>query len=184
MADAEGLPENIRRFVRYLKAGPGTKAQTLAAANEAAAELELLATKCASTLGSCFAAGTPLRTPYGAVTIERLRPGDEILSRDEYDPTGPVTAKVVEEVFTHLAQTLEIQVVGRIIRTTMGHPFWVVAKGWVPAQALAVGDRLVGHDNQQVTIEKVVETNQWETVYNLPRCRLPYVLRRLRRVGV
>jgi hypothetical protein len=48
---------------------------------------------------ACFAAGTPLRTPDGSKPIEDFRVGDWILSRDEFDPVGPVLSQRVEEVF-------------------------------------------------------------------------------------
>jgi hypothetical protein len=117
--------------------------------------------------GACFAAGTPLLTPTGSKSIEQFVPGDLVLSRDEYDIEGVVTPKVVEEVFVHLAEVAEVHVGGRVIGTTLGHPFWVQGKGWVPARELVAGDRLVGHDGQWVVVEQVVETGQWTTVYNM-----------------
>ena len=48
---------------------------------------------------TCFARGTPVRTPGGSTRIEDLKAGDLVLSRDEHDPDGPVVAKRVEEVF-------------------------------------------------------------------------------------
>lgn len=36
------------------------------------------------------AAGTPILTPRGAVLIENLQPGDEVLSRSDVNFTGPV----------------------------------------------------------------------------------------------
>lgn len=47
-------------------------------------------TKAAQFLGldACFGAGTPILTADGAVAIDRLRDGDEVLSRDEHDSSG------------------------------------------------------------------------------------------------
>jgi len=43
----------------------------------------------------CFAAGTSTSDR----TIETIRAGEVVYSRDEHDPSGAVEAKVVEEVF-------------------------------------------------------------------------------------
>lgn len=87
--------------------------------------------------------------------------------QNSLDPIGDVCVQTVEAVFVWLAPILEVQVAGRVIRTTDEHPFWVVDRGWQPARKLSAGDRLIGHDNQQVVVEKVTETGNWERVYNL-----------------
>ena len=48
----------------------------------------------------------PLLTPVGSKPIEQFRVGDMVLSRTEFDPSGPVEAKVVEEVFNRAASEL------------------------------------------------------------------------------
>jgi hypothetical protein len=116
---------------------------------------------------SCFAAGTPLLTPSGSKVIDEFVRGDMVLSRDEHDINGVVTAKIVEEVFVGTAKIVEIHIGEHVIRTTSQHPFWIQSKGWLPAHELVAGDRLVGHDNQEVVVEKVVDPDQWATVYNL-----------------
>jgi RHS repeat-associated protein len=116
---------------------------------------------------SCFAAGTPLLTPAGSKPIEEFVAGDFVLSRDEFDPTGDVVSKLVEEVFRRSAKMLSIRVGNRTIRTTDEHPFWVHGKGWLPARQLIAGDGLVSHDGQRVVVSEVVDTGKWEVVYNL-----------------
>ncbi|HYH66562.1 MAG TPA: polymorphic toxin-type HINT domain-containing protein, partial [Urbifossiella sp.] len=115
----------------------------------------------------CFAAGTPLRTPDGAKRIEEFRVGDEVLSRDEFDADGPVTAKLVEEVFVREGLVWNLHVGGQVIRTTAEHPFYAAGKGWVACQQLAVGDRLLAEDGSWVAVEDLLDTGEWETVYNL-----------------
>jgi hypothetical protein len=116
---------------------------------------------------ACFAAGTPLLTPTGDKRIEQFQPGDLILSRSELDPNGELEAKVVEEVFVRLGQILHLHVGGQVIRTTAEHPFWVQGKGWLPASELQVGDLLNSHDGQWVAVEDLLDTSEYETVYNL-----------------
>jgi hypothetical protein len=116
---------------------------------------------------ACFAAGTPLRTPWGAMNIEDVRVGDTVLSRDEYDPTGAVVGKVVEEVFVRLAAIWELLIGGRVIGTSGEHPFYAWEKGWVPARELAAGDTLLCEDGVWRCVDGVRDTGEWRTVYNL-----------------
>jgi hypothetical protein len=58
-------------------------------------------------------------------------------------------------------------VAGRVIRTTAEHPFWVVGKDWLPANRLAPGDLLLTPEGEQVAVEQVAQTSQYERVYNL-----------------
>jgi hypothetical protein len=115
----------------------------------------------------CFAAGTPLRTPDGAKAIEAFRPGDLILSRDEHDPAGEVVTRAVEEVFVREGLIWHLHVRGQVIRTTAEHPFYARGRGWVACHELAVGDWLLAEDGHWVTVEDLLDTGCWETVYNL-----------------
>jgi hypothetical protein len=90
-----------------------------------------------------------------------------VLSRDQHDVEGVVEPKVVEEVFAGLAKVIQVHVGGQVISPTEAHPFWVQGKGWLPARELIAGDRLLGHDGQSAVVEKVVDPDQWVTVYNL-----------------
>src|SRR5262249_37167662 len=85
----------------------------------------------------------------------------------EFDPDGPVEAKVVEEVFVRVGHLMHLHVGGQVIRTTLEHPFFVRGKGWLPAGELRVGDALLGHDGRWTTVEDLLDTEGLETVYNL-----------------
>jgi len=117
--------------------------------------------------GSCFAAGTPLLTPTGDKPIEQFQPGDWILTAPEDDPTAPVEAKQVEEVFKNHAVVLELRVGGRVILTTDEHPFWVQGRGWTSAKDLMEGDRLRSHDGRWVVLNGTRRTGNEVPVYNL-----------------
>ena len=69
----------------------------------AALKLHLQALGCKYLNAGCFAAGTPLWTPGGYRAIETLVPGELVYSRDEWNPTGDIEAKVIEEVFARYA---------------------------------------------------------------------------------
>jgi hypothetical protein len=117
--------------------------------------------------GGCFVGGTPLLTPTGAKAIERFEPGDLVLSRSEHTPEGALEAKVVLDTFVLVAPVLELHVGGRVIRTTAEHAFSVVGRGWLAAGFLQAGDVLCSHDGKLVAVERLVETREVLTVYNL-----------------
>jgi hypothetical protein len=106
-------------------------------------------------------------TPGGSKPIEQFKEGDLVLSRDEADPCGRVQAKVVLAVFAYDSYVLQLRVAGRVIRTTAEHPFWVVGKDWLPANRLAPGDLLLTPEGEQVAVEQVAQTSEYERVYNL-----------------
>jgi hypothetical protein len=116
---------------------------------------------------ACFAAGTPLLTPDGSKFIEDIRVGDLVLSRHEDDPEGPVVAKRVVNLFQNYSPLLDLHVGGRVIRTTAEHPFWIVGRGWTPAQQIMRGDLLLGADNEQTASTLVEGPKESAPVYNL-----------------
>ena len=98
--------------------------------------------------------------------MEDFRVGDRVLSRDEFDSTGAIEAKVVEEIFVHQALAWHLHVGGQTIRTTAEHPFWIEGKGWLAVNQLVIGDRLLSSDGTGIEIEDLLDTGEWETVYN------------------
>jgi hypothetical protein len=101
--------------------------------------------------------------------IDEIAVGDDVLSRDEHDPAGPLAWKRVEETFERVGMAYELEVTGgRVIPTTMEHPFYVVGKGWTAAGELQPGDQLVGLDSQEhVTVTALRSTGRLEKLYNL-----------------
>src|SRR5262249_44520593 len=116
---------------------------------------------------SCFAARTPILTPDGFKFIEDLKVGDLVLSRSEFDPEGPVEAKVVEEVFVNFAPLVAVHVGGRIINTTAPHAFFVRAKGWTRVADLQLNDLLCGSNERNQLVEQIIYQDEMATVYNL-----------------
>jgi hypothetical protein len=98
---------------------------------------------------------------------DSIREQDFLVARNEFDPDGPLVLKRVEEVFTRVAQIVELVVNGRIIGTTAEHPFFVVRhQRFIPANELEVGDEFLSHDGQLVKLEAIRDTGRVETVYN------------------
>ena len=95
-----------------------------------------------------------------------IRLGDLVASRSEFDPSGPIEYKEVEEVFIRVSPILNVHVAGQVIETTPEHPFYVEGRGWIPAQELLIGDVLLTRDDQLVPLQGVADSGRVETVYN------------------
>lgn len=90
---------------------------------------------------SCFPPGTLVSTMNGDTPIEEIRVGDRVLSQDSQ--SGELFYKPVHATTLRPStQILEISLGGNTIRSTIGHPFWVVGHGWRLAKDLEPGDRL------------------------------------------
>jgi hypothetical protein len=91
--------------------------------------------------GSCFFAGTLVRTETGLATIESLQPGDRVLSQDQ--DTGELAYRVVlRKTLRSPAPMVRLTSGGETLLTTLGHPFWVSGQGWKMAKQLAEGELL------------------------------------------
>jgi hypothetical protein len=128
---------------------------------------EQAATEAAPNTKNCFGAGTPLLTPSGSRKIEEFRRGDLVLSRDEWDPSGVAVAKAVEEVYTGNARVVDLEVGGKVIRTTAEHLFWVRGRGWTEVSIFEPGYELIGHDGQRSRVEGISEVDEVVAVYNI-----------------
>ena len=90
---------------------------------------------------SCFAPGTPVWTATGATAIEKILPGDRVLSQDP--ETGELTYKPVLKVTLRSARPmLDLTVGDETIRSTRGHLFWVAGEGWLMAREMVAGQKL------------------------------------------
>ena len=72
--------------------------------------------------------------------IERIRPGDIVLSRNENSPEAPLTPARVVQTFVNHANIVALTIGSQTIRTTAEHPFWVRGRGWTDVKDLVVGD--------------------------------------------
>lgn len=127
---------------------------------------------------NCFVAGTEVETDangvFGQEPIENVRVGDEVLSRDQYDPSAPAEARRVTAVFSHTAYALaDVTVRGaagtaETIRVTPEHPFYVDGLGWTASDQLAAGEHLSEADGTEATVVGVADEAcpAGVTVYN------------------
>jgi pretoxin HINT domain-containing protein len=120
---------------------------------------------------SCFAAGTPVATPNGPMSIERIVPGDLVLSRDE--ETGNFSTQRVSATFITLDRQLtDVHTVSLsgdkgTVRVTPGHLFWTPTDTWLPAEELVPGAVLVDSSGAEVSVVSVAPVRAPANVYNL-----------------
>lgn len=129
----------------------------------------------------CFVAGTPVWTKNGLTNIEDVKPGDYVMSRDEF--TGEQCYKPVVETFiTHPTSLIHIRYaalnrhggeaegddssdeehqstsMGGTLVCTPQHPFYLVNReqlGFVEAGSLRTGDQLQLIDGSIATVNRL-----------------------------
>ena len=123
------------------------------------------------TIG-CFSQGTMIHTGNGLVAIERLRPGDKILSYNEV--TGSTCSAMVESNDRRFASSSIIigwsqgPAIGRL-RSTAEHPYLRVSEQgqrWVEAGELQIGDQ-VRTVSGLATITFIEKCNDVTPIYSL-----------------
>lgn len=138
-----------------------------------------------SAEGGCFTEDLPLfvdhnrSKPIGEIKSyeEHGDDCDWIITRSELDPNGPLVKCRVLKKFVRTAPILNVHVGGRVIGTTVEHPFYIEGKEWYPAFGLDIGD--VTHDfgGPNKPIEGVASSGQIAKVVNISveNCRTYFV---------
>ncbi len=114
----------------------------------------------------CFIAGTQVVIGYdaegNAVTrsVEDLEVGDMVLSRSDLDAGDDLDSRPVTAVSTRTVYQLQHVEVSdsngdsEHLQSTVEHPYYVVGKGWVRADELATGDRMLSDSGQMLTVSQ------------------------------
>ena len=118
-----------------------------------------------ATVGhSCFGAGTMVRTLEGAVSIEKIRAGDLVLT--QAPKTGELKFQPVVTAYHNPPNaTLRIELGKETIVATGIHRFWKAGRGWIMARELKAGDAL--RTLGGLAVVKSVEKEQVQPVFNL-----------------
>ncbi len=116
--------------------------------------------------GGCFSGRMLIDVEGGKKRAKDIQVGDRVAARSQFDSTGPIEYKEVEEVFIRVTPILNVHVAGQVIETSPEHPFYVEGRGWIPAGMLQIGDVLLTREGEQVFVEGVGNSGRVETVYN------------------
>jgi hypothetical protein len=90
--------------------------------------------------------------------IEEIQVGDFVWARAEHDPSAPAKLEKVAALYRSTSYDLQqLEVVNALgqseqIVATDGHPFYVVDVGWTTADAIQVGQKLVGAGGAVLTV--------------------------------
>ena len=130
-----------------------------------------IATRAAQVGGMCFAAGTMVHTPDGPRAIEQLEPGDWVMA----SPPGggePKPKRVLRALWTPSKEVVGFAIttsegVSDVLRVTKEHPFGLAEGGWLPAHALANGDRLVTASGEVATVVAAWSVPGLHDVFNV-----------------
>lgn len=114
---------------------------------------------------SCLVAGTPVWTEQGLVPIEKVQPGDRVLSKEI--ETGELTYKpVMQTTEREPAPVLKFSVGDEAIEASLGHHFWVSGEGWTKTRQLNSQQPLHTVTGMQ-RILNLEDQGRVEKVYNL-----------------
>ena len=117
--------------------------------------------------GGCFPTGTPIRTPQGQTSIEKLSPGDSVLA---VDPEGRMIQTRVDKIFATRSLVLSVDTDHGLLRTTTDHPLGLPGGDFVPAGQLRPGQKVLMWEDGGVRSATVLRTTlegQEREVYNL-----------------
>ena len=117
--------------------------------------------------GACFVVGTKVLTSLGLKAIEKIRPGDKVLSADP--ETGRQEEKEVVRTFVKETDILvHLRIGGEEIVTTENHPFYVDGEGWVTAGELTEEDHVLDSEGRKLQVEEkyVEKLEESVKVYN------------------
>jgi|GEM_PF-3399038 len=100
----------------------------------------------------CFPAFTMVTTLDGDIPIQAVRPGMMVLTRKGYKRVTAATKR------DYSGKMVSIAAWKHHVTATSDHPFWDrVKQGWIPADALSVGDTLESFKDEGVKIDSVFD---------------------------
>lgn|GEM_PF-370245 len=116
---------------------------------------------------NCFVPGTQVLMANGATKpIEEIVAGDLVLSDDPLDGDPPGAERVDEVYHTATYRVFHVRIEGGEVLSTGGHPFWT-QRGWVVAEELSTGDRLMDALGNQNPISSIATESRDTPTLNL-----------------
>ena len=119
--------------------------------------------------GGCFIAGTLITTDHGFENIEKIQPGDIVLSYNEttkQNEYSKVLDTMIHKIWTEL---YSLYIGNEIIKVTDIHRFYILRSGqvqWIPACELQISDLVLFADGTWHQIDNIKKKRCFKTVYN------------------
>jgi len=105
--------------------------------------------------GGCLPAGTPVRTPGGYVSIEKISPNDALIA---IDADRRIITTRVEKVFKTRALILVVETDAGTLRATIDHPVQLASGDFVNAGELRPGQKVLSWDRGTFKESMVLRT--------------------------
>ncbi len=121
----------------------------------------------ATSTMKCFVAGTMIMTATGLIAIENIKAGDKVVSTNS-DTFETAEKTVLETYIRETTELVHLTINGELIKTTREHPFYVKDLGFVNADELNIGSKLIDSNGKILYVEdiKVELVENPVTVYN------------------
>lgn len=119
--------------------------------------------------GGCFIAGTLITTDHGFENIEKIQPGDIVLSYNEMtkqNEYSKVLDTMIHKIWTEL---YSLYIENEIIKVTDIHRFYILRSGqvqWIPACEIRISDLVLFADGTWHQIDDIKKKRCFKTVYN------------------
>ncbi|MFN8635252.1 MAG: RHS repeat-associated core domain-containing protein [Chloroflexota bacterium] len=117
-------------------------------------------------LPNSFSGDTLVATDHGERRIDGLRIGDRVLAYDE--ESGETSYQLVTATVSHQdAAIVRLMLDGQPLEATPEHPFSIQGRGWVHAEDLHPGDRVLRAFGGTGTVTSVTLKRHLQVMYNL-----------------
>ena len=119
--------------------------------------------------GGCFLAGTLISTINGLKPIEKIQPGDIVLSYNEQSKQNEYS-EVLQTMIHYLwTDVYTVNVNNENIKVTGVHRFYIKRAGvvqWIPASELCINDLMYLASGEWKHIDKIIHKKTFRKVYN------------------
>lgn len=117
--------------------------------------------------GGCFKYDTRINTPYGEKEINKLKPGDEVISEEN----GNKKLSYVRETYSiETSDFIEIEACSKKVEVTANHPFMISEGVFKEAGKLNIGDMVYLNYKDKIgkcEIKKIAVKKEKALAYNL-----------------
>jgi len=147
----------------YTSASGGTKVDSTTQVTNASNH-----TLYAQWQSNCFVAGTQVYTENGYKNIEDIKVGEKVYSYN-FDTNSLELSKVVDTIRNTTNTTYKMTIGNSELEMTHMHPLYIVGKGWVEANKINIGDKILDANGNKIEITNIttIEHSNPIPIYNI-----------------